>query len=138
MDKSEIKKRIEELEDESNLASLKQNQTRARSFTVGSAGGGVLELGMRGDFATLWYLVQPVEVVEIINQLAAAAGLEVATRPRQDYASWRGWDTSLPPSVHWMGAAPWQLSEEDRALLSEVKQNKKLSESKDNVEKVED
>lgn len=138
MDKAEIKKKLEEMQEENNLASLKQNQTRARSFTVGTSTGGIIELGMRGDFASLWYLLQPVEAVEIINQLAAAAGLEVATRPRQDYASWRGWDTSLPPSVHWMGTAPWQLSEEDRALLSEAKQNKKLMEGKDNVEKVED
>jgi hypothetical protein len=103
------------------LADLKQRQTRARSLSVGTAGGGVIELNMRGDFANLWFQMNPTEAIEIIGQLAAASGVEIAIRPRNDFASWRGWDTSLPASVHWLGTAPWQLSEEDRALLAEAK-----------------
>jgi hypothetical protein len=103
------------------LADLKQRQTRARSLSVGNAGGGVIEINMRGDFANLWFQMNPTEAIEIIGQLAAASGVEIAMRPRNDFASWRGWDTSLPASVHWLGTAPWQLSEEDRALLAEAK-----------------
>ena len=133
---SKTRQQIHELYEENELANLKQAQTRARSFTVGTTTGGIIEVGMRGDFANLWYLLQPVEAVEIINQLAAAAGLEIAMRPKQDFSTWRGWDTSLPPSVHWVGAAPWQLTEEQRAELEAVKAKniKAIEQSKDNVE----
>lgn len=118
---SKTRQKIQNLYEENELASIQQSQTRARSFTIGSACGGIIEVSMRGDFSNLWYLLQPVEAVEVINQLAAAAGIEVAMRPRQDFASWRSWDTSLPASVHWMGSAPWQLSDEAREQLEEVK-----------------
>jgi hypothetical protein len=118
---SKTRQKIHEVYEENELACLKQNQTRGRSLSVGTAGGGVVELNMRGDFANLWYQMQPTEVIEIIGQLAAATGIEIAMRPRQDFASWRSWDPTLPANVAWMGAAPWQLSEEDRALLAEYK-----------------
>jgi G:T/U-mismatch repair DNA glycosylase len=133
---SSTRKKINELYEENELANLKQTQTRARSFTIGTTTGGIIEVALRGDFANLWYLLQPVEAVEVINQLAAAAGLEIAMRPRQDFATWRGWDTSLPPSVHWMGAAPWQLTDEQRAELEAVKAKniKAIQQSEENVE----
>ena len=133
---SKTRQKIRELYEENEFANLKANQTRARSFTVGTTTGGLIELGMRGDHANLWYLLQPVEAVEIIQQLAASAGLEIAIRPRQDFASWRSWDTSLPGSVHWMGAAPWQLGEQQRAELeaAKAKNIKAIEESKENYE----
>lgn len=133
---SSTRKKINELCEENELANLKQTQTRARSFTIGTTTGGIIEVALRGDFANLWYLLQPVEAVEVINQLAAAAGLEIAMRPRQDFATWRGWDTSLPPSVHWMGAAPWQLTDEQRAELEAVKAKniKAIQQSEEDVE----
>lgn len=118
---SKTRQKIHELYEQNELANLLENQTRARSLTIGTANGGIIEVGLRGDNIRLWYLLQPTEAVEIINQLAAAAGLEIAMRPRQDFASWRSWDTSLPPSVQWMGAAPWQLSDEQRAELEAAK-----------------
>ena len=118
---TKARKQIHDLYEQNELANLKANQTRARSLTIGTATGGIIEVGMRGDFSNLWYLLQPTEAVEIIGQLAAAAGIEIAMRPRQDFASWRSWDTSMPPSVAWMGAAPWQLSDEARAELEAAK-----------------
>lgn len=118
---SSTRKKINKLYEENELANLKQTQTRARSFTIGTTTGGIIEVAMRGDFANLWYLLQPVEAIEVIGQLAAAAGVEIAMRPREDFASWRSWNTSLPSSVHWMGAAPWQLPDEERRLLEEIK-----------------
>jgi len=112
---------VQSIDEQSHIAGLKQSQTRARSLTIGTTTGGIIEVAMRGDFSNLWYLLHPVEAVEVINQLAAAAGLEVATRPRNDFASWRSWDTQLPDSVHWMGTAPWQLSPEQREQLGEIK-----------------
>lgn len=130
---SKTRQQIHELYEENELANLKANQTRARSFSVGTTTGGIIEIGMRGDHANLWYLLQPVEAVEIIQQIAAAAGLEVALRPRQDFASWRSWDTSLPPSVHWVGTAPWQLGEQQRAELeaAKAKNIKSIEEAKE-------
>ena len=133
---SKTRQKIHEIYEENELANLKQSQTRARSFTVGTTTGGIIEVGMRGDFANLWYLLQPVEAVEIINQLAAASGLEIAMRPKQDFSTWRGWETSLPSSIHWMGTAPWQLNEEQRAELEAVKAKniKAIEQSKEDVE----
>lgn len=124
MQKKKLSKTRQEIHrqyEENELADLKQRQSRARSLSVGTAGGGVIELNMRGDFATLWYQMQPTEAIEIIGQLAAASGIEIAMRPRQDFSSWRSWDPTLPASVSWLGTAPWQLSEEDRSLLAEAK-----------------
>lgn len=118
---SKTRQKIHQIYEENELASVKANQTRARSISVGTAGGGVLEINMRGDSINLWYQIQPTEAVELIGQIAAAAGVEIAMRPRQDFAAWRSWDTSLPSSIAWMGAAPWQLTPEQRAELEEAK-----------------
>lgn len=118
---SKTRQKIQEMHERLELEGLIENQSRARSLTIGTATGGIIEVGMRGDNNRLWYLLQPTEAVEIINQLSAAAGLEIAIRPRNDFASWRSWDTSLPPSVHWMGAAPWQLTDEARIELEAAK-----------------
>lgn len=118
---SKTRQKIHELYEENELANLKQSQTRARSLTVGTTTGGIIEVCMRGDFSNLWYTLQPVEAVEIIGQLAAAAGVEIIMRPRQDFASWRSWDTSLPSGTHWIGAAPWQLDENQKAEIQALK-----------------
>ena len=133
---SKTRQKIQEVYEQNELAALEQNRSRARSFSIGAASGGIIEVSMRGDYYNLWYLLQPVEGIEIINQLAAAAGVEVAMRPRNDFASWRSWDTSLPPSVHWMGSAPWQMSEEEREKLESVKAKniKAIEESKNESE----
>jgi hypothetical protein len=118
---SKTRQKINTLCEENEYASMKQNQTRARSLSVGTAGGGIIELNMRGDYGNLWYQMQPTEAIEIIGQIAAAAGVEIVMRPKQDFSSWRSWDTSLPPSVAWMGAAPWQLTDEQRLELEAAK-----------------
>lgn len=111
---SKIRKKINELYEENELANLESNKNRARSFTVGTAFGGIIEVSMRGDFHNLWCLLQPVEAVEFIEQLAAAAGLQVAIRPKQDFASWRGWNVDTE-NRYWVGSAHWQLAEDDPA-----------------------
>jgi hypothetical protein len=106
---SKIRKRINEIYEENELANLEASRTRARSFTVGTAFGGIVEVGMRGDFSTLYCLLQPVEAVEFIEQLAAAAGLQVALRPKQDFSTWRGWNVEADDR-YWVGAARWQVA----------------------------
>jgi hypothetical protein len=132
---SKMRQKIQETYEENEYANLKQNQTRSRSLTIGTTTGGIIEVSMRGDFSNLWYLLHPVEAVEVIEQLAAAAGLQVALRPKQDFTSWRSWDTAIPGSAHWIGAAPWQLSDDDRNYLTEIKEKnlKAIEQSKEEI-----
>jgi hypothetical protein len=140
---SETRKKIHEIYEQNEYADLKQNQNRARSFSVGTTVGGIIEVSMRADSASLWYLLYPVEVAEIIEQLASAAGLQVALRPKQDFTTWRSWDATSPDFSHWIGASPGQMTNEQREYLFAVKENniraieetkkevKSLTESKD-------
>lgn len=130
---SKMRQKIHDLYEENEYASLKQNQTRARSLAVGTTTGGIIEVSMRGDFSNLWYLLHPVEAVEIIEQLAAAAGLQVALRPKQDFSTWRSWDLETPGCAHWLGAAAWQMGDEQREYLMAIKEKnmKAIQESKE-------
>ncbi len=95
----EIEKRLEEIRQEQilidaeqNLRNYKSNLTRGRALTVGTAFGGTTEISMRGDGdAYLWILLQPVEVTELIHQLAGNIGCHINIKPRDDFASWRNW-----------------------------------------------
>lgn len=87
-----IKKRIKKAHDELNALGVESNFNRARSVTVGTAFGGVSEICMRssnGEF--IYALLQPVEVIEIIHQLAASVGCHIQLAPRRDFSSWREW-----------------------------------------------
>jgi hypothetical protein len=137
---SETRQKIHEIYEQNEYADLKNNQCRARSFSVGTTTGGIIEVSMRADVASLWYLLHPVEAVEMIEQLAAAAGLQVALRPKQDFTSWRSWDPTLPGCAHWLGAAPWQMSDGDREHLSQIKEKniKVIEETKKEVKSLEE
>ena len=113
---SELREKIELLCAENEYLSMKQNRNRARSITIGTAFGGIVEIGMRSDSASVYAQMQPTEGVELIEQLAAGLGIEIAMRPKQDFASWRGWEDVIGQRVpldrlSWKGAAAWQLYE---------------------------
>lgn len=75
------------------LKSKEAELSRARSYSVGSTSGGSVELVMRGiGNDTLWYMLHPVEVSELIHTLAASIGCYAALRPREDFAAWRNWN----------------------------------------------
>jgi hypothetical protein len=77
---------------------------RARGLTVGTAFGGCTEITMRGQGAQfLFAILQPVEVVELINQLSANIGCHIHIIPRQDFASWRDWKVSEEELAHCRG-----------------------------------
>lgn len=77
---------------------------RARSVTVGTAFGGVTELIMRrGDNSFTFAIMQPVEVVELIHQLAANIGCHIQVAPRKDFASWRDWKLTEEELAHYRG-----------------------------------
>jgi hypothetical protein len=132
---SKTRKLIQAEYENNELAGLKQNQSRARALTVGTTTGGLVEVNMRGDYANLWYILHPVEAVEIMEQLAAACGVQIAMRPKQDFSAWRSWDTTLPASTHWLGSAPGQIDNEQRELIGKIKAKniQALQESKDDL-----
>jgi len=118
---SETRKKIREIYEQNELDGLEANKTRARAFSVGTCGGGLIEVTLRGDIGFLWYQLDAVETVEIIQQLAAGCGLDIALRPKNDFATWRSWDETLPGAIHWVGAAPWQMSDEQREEIAALR-----------------
>ena len=121
---SQRRKEINDFCEENELLSMQQNRNRARSITVGTAFGGVLEIHMRSDIGSVYAQLQPTEALELAEQITAGCGVEIAMRPKQNFASWRGWeeviDGRIPTEqIAWKGAAPWQLEmEEQRKLKS--------------------
>ena len=111
---SKMRQKIHDLCEENELLSIEQNRNRARSITVGTAFGGIVEINMRSDIASVYAQMQPTEAIELIEQLAAGVGVEIAMRPKQDFASWRGWEEVIGErigfdQIAWKGAAAWQL-----------------------------
>ena len=95
MSEKQLKKELEKRNLERQLESLEANKNRAQSITVGTSGGGTVEIMMRtarGNF--MWNVYQPVEIIELINQMAAGIGCHIHVMPRQDFASWRDWKVS--------------------------------------------
>lgn len=107
MKTAERKKRIKEIEAQMEIESRQSDLARARSITVGNAFGGVTEVSLRGTGDRfLWILMQPAEVVELVNQLAANIGCHIHIQPRNDFASWRQWkETTEQPLIS--QHAPW-------------------------------
>jgi len=89
---AKVKKDWKKIEERMMVENRKSDLRRARSVAVGTAGGGTTEIMMRGnDGNVLWSVMQPVEVVELIHQLAANVGCHIYLQPRKDFSSWRGW-----------------------------------------------
>jgi len=101
-------KKIRELESKMDLENRENNLNRARSITVGTVFGGTSEIMMRGDGGRhLWCVMQPVEVIELIHQLAANVGCSAQITPRKDFSSWRDWRVSEAEKKHLNGHAPF-------------------------------
>jgi hypothetical protein len=87
-----VQKAWEQTENRMKIESRKGDLRRARSVSVGTCFGGTTELMMRGnDGNVIWAIMQPVEVIELIHQLAANVGCHIHIQPRNDFASWRDW-----------------------------------------------
>lgn len=100
--------RLRQMEMEMDLENRESNRNRARSITVGTAFGGTTEIMMRSDGGRhIWCALQPVEVVELIHQLSANVGVNVALKPRDDFASWRDWRVSDAEKKHLNGHVPF-------------------------------
>lgn len=83
---------------------LMEAQNRARSVTVGTCFGGTIEISMRrADGSNTFAILQPVEAIELIHQLAANVGCHLQLAPRRDFASWRDWKYSEAELAHYRG-----------------------------------
>ena len=100
----EFQRRMQQQTIENDIAA---NQNRARSVTVGTAFGGAIELTMRkNDGNVVWATLQPVEVIELLHQLAAGVGCLLHLQPREDFASWRNWKTETPEEIRHLNGHP--------------------------------
>jgi hypothetical protein len=92
MNKAEKKKRLDAILAQQDMANFEADLNRARSVTVGTAFGGTTEVSMRmPNGSTVWCVMQPVEIIELIHQLAANVGCHINLQPRKDFSSWRDW-----------------------------------------------
>jgi hypothetical protein len=83
---------------------LTEAANRARSFTIGTCFGGTVEVSMRrADGSNTFAILQPVEVTEMIHQLAASIGCHIHIQPRRDFASWRDWKYTEEELAHYRG-----------------------------------
>jgi hypothetical protein len=97
----------EELHKRAELDARLESFNRARSFTVGTCFGGTVEVSMRrGDGSNTFAILQPVEVTEMIHQLAASIGCHIHIQPRRDFASWRDWKYTEEELAHYRGVQP--------------------------------
>lgn len=107
MNKKDFEKFQRALQLQQHQNDLAANQHRARSVTVGTAFGGVIELMMRKhDGSITWATMQPVEVMELIHQLSAGIGCHIHIQPRQDFASWRAWKTETAEELEHLNGHP--------------------------------
>lgn len=108
MSKKDTSKKLQKLENSMNITSRKGDLLRARSITVGTCFGGTTEIMMRGnDGSVLWSPMQPVEVIELIHQLAANVGCHIHVKPRNDFSSWREWRVTDDEKQHLNGHPPF-------------------------------
>ena len=105
MNKTEKKKILQDIVHKQDMDNFTAELNRARSVTVGTSFNGVTELMMRRmDGSVVWAIMQPVEVIELIHQLAANVGCHINLQPRTDFATYRAWKD--PNTDLQLGAPP--------------------------------
>lgn len=123
-----MKEKIRSFQEENELHNMMDNtRNRARSITVGTSYGGVIEIALRNEFNTMWTIMQPVEVIEFIESAAAAVGVEIAMRPKQNFTSWRGWNYDGEQPAFFGKGSPYPTLEDSeldytRNLLEEARE----------------
>ena len=107
MKKTDVKKVLASVSAQQEAEGFTSGLNRARSVTVGTAFGGTTELMMRkNDGTVVWAILQPVETIELIHQLAANVGCNVHVQPKDDFASWRDWRHTEVELGHYRGVQP--------------------------------
>ena len=104
MNEAERKKRLAAIHAQETTRNVEEALYRARSITVGTSFGGTTEVIMRGlGSSYLFCIMQPVEVIELIHQLAANVGCHLHLQPRKDFSSWRNWKYTEEELLHYRG-----------------------------------
>lgn len=155
---SEMREKIHAFHEENEFHNMMDNtRHRGRSLTVGNSYSGVIEVAIRNEFNHMWIIMQPVEAVEIMEQIAAACGIEIAMRPKQNFTSWRSWNIDCDGVEshfnHIKGSSPQQLQGQEtmkrlEAARSEInfeiqkeemelEKVKKIKKMKDAIKKIE-
>ena len=102
------KRAFNQIQERMSIAHRKGDLSRARSVTVGTCFGGTTELMMRlNNSSVVWAVLQPVEVIELIHQLAANVGCHIHIQPREDFSSWRNWRVTPEEKKHLNGHPPF-------------------------------
>ena len=115
---SELDKYNKEVHSKIQKANLDSILHRCQALTVGTAGGGIIEIGMKSNEGYYcWNHLQPVEVIEFIHQLAGQVGCHIAIQPRKDFSSWREWNITEEEQLHF---APFAPQPDMRGLMSET------------------
>tara|TARA_R110002126_G_scaffold4598_1_gene24280 strand:- start:1265 stop:1693 length:429 start_codon:yes stop_codon:yes gene_type:complete len=139
MTEKEIEEELARKQKMIRLSQLNAEDCRAQTLSIGNAGGGTSEITMRSTSGTfLWNTYQPAEVIEFIHQLAANIGCHIHIAPREDFASWRNWDSTATwapfPSInqenkHKLGARneelPEKLQEDENEMATKKAINKR-------------
>lgn len=108
----------EKIDQKMHQADMESMLTRCRAMTIGSAGGGIVEIIMRSNEGYhTWNHLQPVEVIELIHQLAGQVGCHIAVQPRKDFASWREWNITEEEQKHF---GPWPPQPDMRGLMTDT------------------
>ena len=108
MKQKELQTRLNEIRNRQEVEGYESTFNRARAITVGTSFGGTTEVSMRGNGDKFLYcIMQPVEVIELIHQLAANIGCHIAVKPRDDFGSWREWRVPESEKKHLQGHAPF-------------------------------
>lgn len=104
MNRKQHQRRLDEFHRQAEIDGRAELLNRARSVTVGTCFGGTVEVSMRrNDGANTFVILQPVEVTEMIHQLAASIGCHIHIQPRRDFASWRDWKYTEEELAHYRG-----------------------------------
>ncbi len=103
MKKKQFDTHMQDIERKMSAENRVGDLSRARSVSVGTSFGGVTEIIMRGNSGYMWTPMQPVEVIELIHQLAANVGCHLQLTPRKDFASWRDWKYTDEELLHYRG-----------------------------------
>ena len=104
MNKKQHQNQLDAFHRQAEINNRSELLNRARSITVGTSFGGTAEISMRrNDGSNTFVILQPVEVIELIHQLAANVGCHIHLQPRRDFASWRDWKYTEEELAHYRG-----------------------------------
>lgn len=123
MNKKAKQKVLDEVLAQQDIANFQSNLNRARSVNVGTCFGGIVEISMRGNNGQyLWATAQPIEVIELIHQMAASIGCHIHIQPRNDFSSWRHWRETPEEKARYnpQDAQPCLIKDEDLGIGAEL------------------